>query len=225
MFGKSKIMIALCTLLAAGVTYVVFSYCYPRSAAFFYTLGGLLLSEVLAGFVCMELCKTDRKAMPFIVANGFIGVIYFLFALVMIIPFAEGVSADVLRLWHLAGLLSAVIFHILLGLGHRSSMSLEKAQEKSMSCKKEFNLALERFKSDHGQWLAADPVLAKKLLSLFESIRFSSESTPAAAECDQEIFESFQQLQKVENVKEALEKIEKISSQVAFRNQVIKASR
>ena len=141
------------------------------------------------------------------------------------VTFAEGVSADVLRLWHLAGLLSAVIFHILLGLGHRSSMSLEKAQEKSMSCKKDFNLALERFKSDHGQWLAADPVLAKKLLSLFESIRFSSESTPAAAECDQEIFESFQQLQKVENVKEALEKIEKISSQVAFRNQVIKASR
>ena len=226
MFGNSRMMLAAVTVLVILVTYAVAYNCVSAlTNEFYYVIGGLLLSEAFAGFVGVELCKTDRKAMPFILGNGLIAAGYILFALIMFIPFACGASENALRLWEIVGLLCAVICHVFLGIAHRSTVDATSAQERSMMDKKIFAAELERFKLEHADMCAADAEVAAKTASLAEAIRFSSESTPASTEINEKIFELFQQLHEAATAEMALEIIKKLNSQIAYRNQIIKINR
>ena len=226
MFAKGRLMIGICTVLTVALTYVIGQHNVAElDNRFFYTVGGLMLSEALAGLICMELFKTDKKGIAFVLGNGFIAGGYVLFTLIMLIPYLRGVSATGLLLTQIAGLLVAVICHVLLGMAHSSAGSLEKAQDASMRSKKIFQLELERFKNEHAQLIAENPELSQKIMAIAEDIRHSSESTEASSEVDERIACVFLQLQEASKAEDACEVMDKIKNQLAYRNQMIKISR
>lgn len=226
MFARGRIFIGICTLLIIAVSFAVTSYVTAvLNAAYFYTMGGFAFSLLLAGFVCMELYKTDSKGIPIVFANLFIALGYVLFTLLMFIPFACDVSASTLRLWQIVGLLVVLICHILVGMMHRAAVDLAAEQRRAMKSKRLFILELERFKSEHSALLAEHPELDSKFISLSEAVRFCSESTEASVEIDEKISGLLQQFHTVSAAEEAAEKMQEISNQISYRNQLIKISR
>lgn len=199
MFKSARIIFLVLGALLIGITlFVGFVFVDPvnRTAAFWYTISGIMLSEVFLALSAMDLGGNQGdRALPYRFGNGLIGVLYFVFALLMIIPFACGVQANTILLLQIIGLFAAVVVYALLGLAARAISGQAAEFRAERVNKKKFKVEIEFVRIELQPMFASNGELGKQFAKLSDLARFAPESLAGMEDLDQEIFDWIVKLQ------------------------------
>ena len=221
MFSRNRVLVGIITLLVMGVTTCLMTWLTrDHGYEFAYTLGALLLGELLLGLGGMGLSKTEGRLLPVMLSHSFINYYYMLFVLVMVVPFALDASELALRVIHVLGLLVVTVLHIIMFMAYRTTAEMEQRQKVALAAKKNFGMEITRFATVKKDWLNADRNLAKKVNDLQEKARYASDTLQGMEEVDCNISVALTKLNNAESPEAALTCIAEIANLFDFRRQL-----
>ncbi|MBE6379469.1 MAG: hypothetical protein E7047_00885 [Lentisphaerae bacterium] len=226
MFSKNRIWVGIITLLCMAVTLAVMLWVnYVRDEAFVYTVGALLLGELMLGGSCMGLSKTEGRLFPLTLTHSVISTGYMIFAFIMLLPFALDASELSLRIWHLLGLLAAVVLHIVATMARGTVADFEGQQAAALNNRKQFTLEVAKFAQLKKEWLTTDRALAKKVNDLQEKARYAADTLPGMEEVDGNIMSALAKLNAAETPDAALACVEEAGNLLDFRRKMVTSLR
>lgn len=209
MFKSSKAMFFMLGALLIGITLfigVMVVEAASRGHEFWYTMAGIMLSEVLLSLSVMDLCEHHGdKGILFRLSSGMVSVMYFLFTLAMVVVYCHDAGERTILILQILGLFAALILHVLLNLaGHSTAKQAEETQARQAN-KKKFKTEIECLKMDLEPFFSSSKTLEKKFLNLSDLARFAPDGLEGLENVDQNIFDGISALQKTAEAKNAAE--------------------
>ena len=205
MFKSARAMFLILGCLLVGVTlFTSFLFVDPvnRTHAFWYTISGILLSEVLLSLTVMDLGGNHKDhAFIYRFSSGIVSISYFVFTLIMLLAYWGDASAKTILLLEIIGLFIAIIAQVVVGLATRS-VSEQSAKFKAERLnKRRFKIEIQSIKMDIAPFFNDNEKLKKQFSKLSDLARFAPESLDGLEDFDQEIFEGISRLEEVIEVK------------------------
>ena len=198
MFRSAKTMFFILGGLLIGITlFTGFLFVDPvgRTRAFWYTISGIMLSEVFMTLSVMDLGGNHGdRALPYRFCNGLIGILYFVFTMVMLIVFCCDAAAETILIMQIIGLFAALVFYVLFGLAAKATSDDASRFQAERISKKRFNVELQSLKIDMAPLFQTDPRLNRQFLLLADLARFAPESIEGTEPIDREIFDGIAKL-------------------------------
>ena len=205
MFKSARIMFFVLGGLLVGITLFIGLLSVDsasRTAAFWYTMAGIMLSEVLLALSVMDLGGNHSdRALPYRIGNGVISILYFCFTLTMLIVYCCDANEKTILVLQIVGLFAALIFYVLLGLATRATSEQAAKFQAERVNKKRFKVEIEFTKTDLQPLFSSNKNLEKQFSKLSDLARFAPESLEGVEQLDQEILDGIVKLQNAAEAK------------------------
>ena len=216
MFKSPRAMFFVLGGLLVGITlFIAFLFVDPanRTNSFWYTISGIMLSEVMLSLSVMDLGGNHGdRAMPFRFCNGLVSILYFCFTLIMLVVYWYDADEKTIRVLQIVGLFVALTLYVLLGLAARSvSDQAAKFQAERVN-KKRFKIEIEFLKTELLPFFSSNKNLEKQFMKLADLARFAPESLAGVEQLDQEIFDGIATLQNAAGTKNEIDIDKSISN-------------
>ena len=198
MSGKSKLVWPVITLLLLGMTAaagLLLVESPERDTGFWVTLVPIMLAEAMFGFSFADLGSRLKESFGlFRAGSGVVVVGYFIFTMIMIPVYGNGISTRTLLVVQIIGFGVTLIMQLLFGLAGRAAVEGVTGFAVTERNKTGFKLESAALLSELKTRFPRETELLRESGRLAEAARFAAESVKASAHIDDKICDGFLKL-------------------------------
>ncbi|HCH84413.1 MAG TPA: hypothetical protein DFL85_02760, partial [Lentisphaeria bacterium] len=198
MSGKSKLVWPVITLLLLGMTAAAGLLLVEnpeRDTGFWVTLVPIMLAEAMFGFSFADLGSRLKESFGlFRAGSGVVVVGYFIFTMIMIPVYGNGISTRTLLVVQIIGFGVTLIMQLLFGLAGRAAVEGVTGFAVTERNKTGFKLESAALLSELKTRFPRETELLRESGRLAEAARFAAESVKASAHIDDKICDGFLKL-------------------------------
>ena len=224
MFRYKRSILSVFVVLIIAFTWLVayMTASWPWENAFWYQMGGIMVSEALLGFVAVGFGNNSERSLPFRAGNMVIGVLHLVYSFAMLgLPCSD----NCVLLWVLGGLIAALLMHAFFAFAQHDMKADETAEKAAFGLRNELMATLEMLEVSKKDMICGDAALAKAFEKAKDAARFVSDSVPGCESADAEVRTALSALGRCADAEAMTRAAADLVALIEVRQNIVKRSR